>query len=389
MRAAVIIAAKDLRQRIRDRSALIIGVIAPLGLAFIFNLILGGIDGDGLDLRYGVVDLDGGPVAASFVDALTELETDGVLSIETVSTVDAGERMIEGDEVVALFVLPADLTTNVTAGEASTVTIIGDVDAPTSVGIASSIAEAFAGEIRTVQLSVTAAFAAGSTKSVDELTAAAATTPAPVTIAASETVRRELDLKTFFAAGMAIFFLFFTVQTGVTGLLDEKTQGTLSRLRGAPISRSSILAGKALVSITLGLTSMATLVIASTLLMGASWGDSWAVAALSVAAVLSAVGILALVAAFASTAEQAGNLQSIFGVALGMLGGIFFPGALGDGVFATLANISPHKWFMSGLADLAGGGGVATVLPAIGVLVAFFVVTTLLAYPRLRKGLLA
>ena len=41
MSGAVLIARKDLRLRIRDRSAFIIGIIAPLGLAFIFNLILG------------------------------------------------------------------------------------------------------------------------------------------------------------------------------------------------------------------------------------------------------------------------------------------------------------------------------------------------------------
>ena len=43
MRAALTIAAKDLKQRLRDRSAIILAVIVPLGLAFVMNLTLGPI----------------------------------------------------------------------------------------------------------------------------------------------------------------------------------------------------------------------------------------------------------------------------------------------------------------------------------------------------------
>ena len=39
---------------------------------------------------------------------------------------------------------------------------------------------------------------------------------------------------TFFAIGMAVFFLFFAVEFGVRGLLEEREDGTLSRLLVAP-----------------------------------------------------------------------------------------------------------------------------------------------------------
>jgi ABC-type Na+ efflux pump permease subunit len=41
--AAWIIAKKDLKQRLRDRSAYIIGVVAPLGLALVFGFVLTGV----------------------------------------------------------------------------------------------------------------------------------------------------------------------------------------------------------------------------------------------------------------------------------------------------------------------------------------------------------
>ena len=47
----------------------------------------------------------------------------------------------------------------------------------------------------------------------------------------------ELDAATFYAAGMAVFFLFFTVQFGVSSILDERRDGTLARMLVAPVRR--------------------------------------------------------------------------------------------------------------------------------------------------------
>src|SRR5438876_27517 len=84
--------------------------------------------------------------------------------------------------------------------------------------------------------------------------AAAAAVPVAVNDVSAHT--KELDQKSFFAAGMAVFFLFFTVQFGVTSLLEERNDGTLARLLAAPISRASILGGKLLTSFLLGVISM-------------------------------------------------------------------------------------------------------------------------------------
>jgi len=61
MRAALVIAAKDLRQKIGDRSALFLAVLAPLGLAVLFSQMIPSQEGFHAD--YVVVDLDGGPIA--------------------------------------------------------------------------------------------------------------------------------------------------------------------------------------------------------------------------------------------------------------------------------------------------------------------------------------
>ena len=62
MSAVLAIALKDLRQRLRDRSAIVLGFIAPLAVAWLISMAFGSVGS--FHANVAVVDLDGGPVAA-------------------------------------------------------------------------------------------------------------------------------------------------------------------------------------------------------------------------------------------------------------------------------------------------------------------------------------
>ncbi len=385
MRATWAIAAKDLRLRVRDRSLFIVGVLAPFALAFIFSLILGPVASGEFQPHYAVVDLDAGDVAAGLVGVLERLDADGVIELDRLADAAAARQAVEQGDVEAAIVIPAGFSTAVGSGRSARLEIIGDVDAPTSVAIAEAIAEGFAAQVRAVSLSVATVRAGGISEPTNRLVAEAAAAPPPIILTDVTAATRELDLTTFFVAGMSIFFLFFTVSFGVLGLLEERHQGTLARLLVAPIPRFAVVVAKMAVSYVVGVGAMGVLVVSSSLLLGADWGDPLGVALLVLAAVGAAVGIMGVVAAFARTAEGASNLQSIIAVGLGMLGGIFFPASLGTGIIAKLSYLTPHRWFMTGLADLAGGGGVSVVLPAVAALVGFAVATGVPALVKLRR----
>ena len=55
MRTALLIARKDLRQRIRDRSAFLLGLVAPFGLAAIFSFVFNPISYADFHAEYVVV----------------------------------------------------------------------------------------------------------------------------------------------------------------------------------------------------------------------------------------------------------------------------------------------------------------------------------------------
>jgi ABC-2 type transport system permease protein len=106
-----------------------------------------------------------------------------------------------------------------------------------------------------------------------------------------------------------------------------------------------------------------------------------------IAGVLAAVGIMGLVASIAKTPEGAGNLGAIIAVILGMLGGTFFPIAATGGFLAALTYLTPHAWFMFGLAELSSDAPWTAALPAVGAMMIFALVTGSLAFVLLRRRL--
>jgi ABC-2 type transport system permease protein len=383
------IAVKDLRQRLRDRSAVMVAIVLPLALAFIYSALFGTAAAPRA-FGYAVVDLDRGDVAGVFVaDVLGEIERQGLVTIRSLPTVAEAERLAVDGAIDAAFVLPAGFSAAVRGQAPASIDVIGNVDSPTGTDIARSIARSFTADLNGVRLSIAAALGDDHEPATREQLAAVAQRAVqaahPLRIVDSSAAAKVLPLKLYFAAGMAVFFLFFTVQFGVSSLLDERAEGTLSRLLAAPIRPVAVLAGKMAASVAVGLVSMAVLVAATTALMRVSWGDPVGVALLVVAGVLAATGVTSLVASLARTPDQAGSWLAVVSVLLGLLGGAFFPLAQVGGLAATASLATPHAWFLRGLGELAAGGGPASVLPAVAAMSAFAAVTLGLALLRLRK----
>lgn len=388
MAAAFTIAFKDLAQRVRDRSVFIIGIIAPLALAFIFNAIFGGgisDVGQNITLDMGVVDDDAGPISDVFTGLLADLETQGLVALTTYPDEAAGRLAAESGEVGSVFLLAPGMSDAILSGSDALMTIVGNVDSPTTTQIASSIAEQFSLGVRKGNAAAVAALIAGAIQPADleAVATEAGQSPSVLSLGPIEAATRQLDPSTYFVGGLSVFFLFFIAGMSVTSMLDERRDGTLGRLLAAPISPSSIVAGKSITSIIIGLVAMVILIIASTFLMGADWGNPVGVALLVVAVVFAIVAIMTLVGGFAKTAEQAGNLQSIVAVTLAMLGGTFVP-ISGEGFLATLSLVTPNAWFLRGLGDMAGGT-VSDALPAFAVLVAIAVVAGSIGLAVVRR----
>lgn len=391
LRAALTILGKDLRLRLRDRSVLLFALVVPLGLTLLFSVLLP--DTEGVTLRAAVAVEDESEVARGFAEeALPALVDAGVLTeVDRRSAADA-RAAVEAGELDAAWILPAGFGDEVTAGRGGRIETVVDPAQAVPAGIAESVARDYATRLERVSLAVATAFAAGLGPDAGddgELTERIADRMAgaepSLTVVDAPARDAQLDMTSHLSAGMAAFFVFFTVQFGVLGLLEERQLGTLSRILAGPVRPVAVQLGKALGALLLGLASMAVLAVAGALALDARWGPPGAVALLIVTMVLASLGVMALVGSFARTAEQAGNAQAIVAVVLGMLGGSFFPLPLDTGPLALVRLLSPQAWFLRGLGEAGASGAWTGALPAAGALALFAVATTLLAVPRLRR----
>jgi ABC-2 type transport system permease protein len=404
VRVALRIADRELRSRLRDRSALIVGFVAPVALALIISLATGG-GGEAFHAETGVVDRDGGEIAQLFVeDVLRSPDLAEVLTVREVASEEAAVAAIEAGELSAAFVLGPDL---------ETLTVLRSAEARIAGEIAATVARTFAAQVAgvgqavglTVMVSMfgTEAFDADGFRptsfdgasldavdpdavDVEAVAAAVAETPLPIELRDASTGPSDLAPASYYGPGMAMLFVFFLLSYAPRSLLREAEAGTLARLRAAPIRMASVVAGKALAVGVLGFLAMCVVWAVTSLVFGARWGDPLAVVALLAAFVLAALGITSVVSVYARTESQADGFTSIVAFVLAMLGGNFL--FLGDlpPALQQVARLTPNGWALRGFLTLtADGGGVGDILGPLAAVLAFAAASFLLALPGLRR----
>jgi len=196
-----------------------------------------------------------------------------------------------------------------------------------------------------------------------------------------------MDLGVYFGAGMAVLFAYFVAGTSVRGLLTERQNGTLGRMRAAPVPLWTIFWGKAVVGFTLALTSMCTTWLSSVLLFGTSWGDPLGLLVLFTAHAFAATALVFLVASGARTDAQADGFVLGMSFVFAFLGGSLVPRYHLPDWLQQVALATPNGWVSAGLTELAtGAAGVGAVLGGAGVVTAIGVVAAVLAGLRARRG---
>jgi len=389
MRAALDIARKDLRQRLRDRSAILVGIVAPFVLAALFASILGGVSGT-LHADWAIVDDDAGSIAAALREGpLAALAGSGQLTLTEFPDEAAARAAVEAGDVDAVIHLPAGLSAAAVAGSGARIDLLVAADASLSGGVAESVLRAFAQEVDAVRLAVGTALAASDgppdLAAIPGLTQAASSVASPIVLRDVAAAARETSSATYYAAAMSIFFVFLSAQFGIVSLHGERRGGTLARLLASPVRWQAIILGKLAVSLVMAVVSMAVIVVGTSVLLGARWGDPLAVAGLIAGAALAATGIALLAVSVTRSEEQASSIVAVVAMVLAILGGTFFPLAQGPEILARLTFLTPHAWFLRGVADASSGGGPGAVAAPIIILLLIGLVTGGLGLLRARR----
>jgi ABC-2 type transport system permease protein len=383
---ALIIGGRILRQRIRDRSALLFAVVTPLGLALAFAFLIPN-DFQSFHNRFVIVDLDGGGSAAHLADeAFGAVAATGIADVDRVPTEEEARAILDEGGAGAVVIIPPGFSDAIASGAPTEVRLLGG-EFPASFEVARAVVSRFASEAGAAQLLVATAGEAGGAALVP---GAVATMSAPPPIAVVEAMPppRQAGRATIYAAAMAIMFVFFATQYGALAIHADRQTGTLARHLAAPLTAGGILLGGTLASLALGMLAMTVLVVGSTLLSQAAWGPVPLVAILLFAGVFAASGISMLVATVARTPAQAGILNSIVALSLAAIGGVFMPLSQAPGTIVVLSQVTPHAWFLRAIDTLADpAAGLGDIAPSLLVLLAMGAATGGLGLVRARRAL--
>lgn len=387
--AALLIAGRILRQRVRDRSAATFAILVPLGLAFAFSVLIPN-EFSSFHTRFVIVDGDRGPMATVLIDhVLGGVREAGVADVDQVATEAEARSAVKDGTAGAAIIVPAGFSAAIRDGAATELRVLGGEYA-ISVEVARSIVAKFAADVGAMQVILATTSATGGSVGPASIERAQAivSAPGPIAVATPATDQLQASLATFYGAAMAVMFVFFATQYGALALLADRQGGTMARLLAAPIAPRAIVLGASLAGVALGIISMTVLAIATTVLRGADWGPPALVAALILATVFAAMGISMVVSSLARTAQQAGSLNAIVAFSLAAVGGVFVPLSQAPDAMVRLAQITPHAWFLRAIDTLSGPSPtISDVLPSLAALVAMGVVTGAIGLARASRTL--
>jgi ABC-2 type transport system permease protein len=403
------IAWKDLRSTLRNRPALVMMLVAPLGLAALLGFAFGGSQSfDIAATKVVVADLDNGAGTAHSAGAeirqvLTSKDLSGILDTKAVSTAAAARKAVDDGTAAVAVIVPADFSSVVFGGDPTARSQVELYENPTA-DIGGSIVEGVVGQ---VLADINGARAAAVGAVALNPTGSGAATTVQVATTAAQTFSKgggvsgglqiaerspkvgksgsDVSVTGSILAGMMVFFMFFGAANVARTILTEDRDGTLPRLFTTPTRHGTVIAGKFVAVFLTVLAQAIVLLIAGRLIFGIHWGRIDAVVLLTVVAAGVAGGLALLVISFAKTPAQAGAIGSGVYLVLALLGGNFTGTAQTGTTYAFIQQFTPNGWLLHGWDTTMRGGGAGDirwqVLVPLGFAAAFFVFAVL----RMRR----
>lgn len=387
-----IIAANELRRRLRDRSVIIGCIAAPLLMSAVLGLSFAG-GAAATSVHVGVSGASSQLVAAAVrasqlppgVTVVTMPSQQAVHEAVNDGRLDGGVAVLPGqmhlDSLLVPIVDPGATNTPgfdvVTRGTSQ----LGQEYAESvAAGLSSVLYASRVPHDPTATTSATAAGADLSTKG------AHTASPATVAITTQDVGHGGKVNLNFFAPNIAVVFLFIGSGLGMRSLLMERSAGTLARVTAAPLRPTQIVLGKLLAIFATGLLTIFVIWAVTTFAFGADWGSPLGVVLMSVGATVAMCGIGVFLTSLAKTEQQAFGITLLVGLFLALLGGNLLPsGSLPD-VFQVLALGTPNGWALVGFGRLDQlGEPASSVIGPFFVLLAIAAVFGGLALTRVRR----
>ena len=184
-----------------------------------------------------------------------------------------------------------------------------------------------------------------------------------------------------------LFAMFFIVIPLSINIVKEKSQGTFVRLRTNPVRSWVVIAGKTITYLMICMIQFYMMLAVAIFLFPhlglPALSLNFSVILMSIVALFcgfAAIGYGILVGTIAKTQEQSAPFGSTSVIILAAIGGVWVPVFAMPRIMQIVAQCSPMNWGLNAFYDvILRNAGIADVLPEIGLLFLFFILTTTLA----------
>jgi len=340
---------------------------------------------------------EGGFLADAAAGLLSHHE---LFEVERASKEEARRAVAAGEKSAAV-VVPEGLLENFLEGTPAEVRVLRDPASNIKAGVVQSMVEQFVSSV-----SAGSALGRGVFETLDRdeplsdseqlalwgwmfMWMRDAWTEPPVSLDATDTETVDFDVHAYFAPGFAVLFLLFTMLTSAKTIHEERESGTYERLMAAPLSKTSIIAGKMLGSYVLAALQILTLIALGSLFFGIQWGSHpGATVIMALVTAAGATSLAMLIAAAARTGRQTDNVGTAFILVMSLLGGSMWPIEQAPEAFQRLGRFTFNYWAHGGFKKLifndAGLAGITQEIAIISAMSAVFVVLAVLLLARRR-----
>jgi ABC-2 type transport system permease protein len=417
---------KDLQLFFTDRRAVIMGLVAPIAIASFFGSIFSGGAGNGERARIpiAIVDQDNSAISKGI---LAGTQQDKYVSVTT-PPADAARAGVKSGTITVAVVIPSGFGDAAgraffAGGDKPSLALWYDPSHAAELGLVRGVltehvmqavsAEMFTGEqgrklvddtLRTLEGTMMAGeqqallrdLLQSARKFYDRPasgTAPASSAPRgltmPYTVAEEAVTSGENVAYNGYAhsfAGMGIqFLLFASIDLGV-GILLERQRGLWKRLRSAPISRLSLLVGKAASGSLLALLTLTACFAFAIVVFGVRIHGSiigFAAVALATAVMASTFGLL--IASLGGTPGGTRGIAILSVLLMVMLGGAWVPSFIFPAWLQRLTVVIPARWAVDGFDAMTWRGmGLSAAVAPTAVMLGFAVLFGTAAVLRFR-----
>lgn len=364
MGGALEITRKDLKLLVRDRRALVLLILLPMGFIAILGMSTGQLfsSGDKQQYKIGFVDHDNSETSKMLLAQYQEHQDIRIELFNDLGTGTADENAataLRKNEVAAVVTVGPEFEERVD-NDLSLDDLLGNSEETdyearlkaidVKMDIKSTVAEGgltkyfLVSELYRAIFPVVAAKSNFTRKYANEILEARKN-PKPAVVAEAQPKAETSKVYQFLVPGFTVMFVFFLINIMARSFIAERDIGTLRRLRLAPISPFSLLIGKTLPFYICSVIQTCGLFLSGRILFNMPWGPEPVYlipVILCTSAAATSLGLM--LATWVKTDQQVSAYGTSMVLILGGISGCFIPRMWLPALMKKLSLATPHAW---------------------------------------------